>query len=282
MKYLSVILVFLFSAASVSSQVLNGSFDRFTGNVPNDWTVGNLVGTSQGDDTTSHSPFIKLDYAYDVSSGYNVILLDDTTASHPYGALLDAKVKKLTLKYRVSAFLYTVPKIAILLHDHTGFIYEVAQQVLVPTVMWASAEIDIPTKHRDLTGPNYIEIRIVSTAAPNLKGSGQQYFVMQIDEIALDTNASLAVSKPNSITNSLTITPNPASSQTRITYDLSSAEPITTTIYSVTGTEVRRILSPAGNTSGVMVETSDLPNGVYYVRSNIGNSTLSQKLVVAH
>ncbi len=278
-------LVVLVSATSVSSQVLNGTFDSWTGNLPNDWTVSSQAQSFQLKDTLTKDPYIQVHAPYFYADGLNLILLSDTTAAHPYGALLDPTVKRLTFKYALNGiYLSTVTKVTYLLRDHTGFIYAINQKQLKTYGGWNTEEFGIITTHRDLTGPNYIEIRFTSVTVGKATANDPvaTEFNFFLDDVALDTNASLSVSKPNSLASSLTVTPNPASSQTTINVVPSSPEAITTTIYSLIGTEVKRIVSSVGDASGVIVETSDLPNGVYFVRSNVGNSILSQKLVVAH
>lgn len=244
MKYISVILVFLFFATSAFSQVLNGTFDSFTGSVPNDWTVSPQAQSSQLKDTLTGDPYLKIHIPYVSTDGYNLILLDDTTAAHPYGALLDQKVKKLTFKYKMSSIpLGNSTKVTYLLRDHAGVIYDLNQKILPTYAFWNPIEVDIITKHRDLSGPNYIEIRFTSLTVgiPSGQAPAETEFNFFVDDVALDTNASLAVSKPNSEINSLTISPNPASSQTRITYNHQSTEPVTT-IYNIIGREVKRIV----------------------------------------
>ncbi len=283
MKYFFVIAFFLLSVTSASAQVLNGRFDKFTGDIPNDWTVSPDTKSRQLKDS-SGNPFVEISIPFNSPDGYSVIMLTNATPEHPYGALLDPKVKKLTFRYLLTNLvLSNIARVSYRLRDHTGYLYDVGQQVIRPTAYWDSAEFDIVTKHRDPTGQNYIELRFSSLApgSPN----GQPNYVISIfhlDDVVLDTNASLAVSKLTPTTNSLLITPNPASSQTRIIRNLQNAEPLTTMIYDITGVLVKRIHSSEDNTSGVIVETSDLPNGVYCVRSIVGNSVLSQKLVVAH
>ncbi len=285
MKYFFVIAIFLLSVTAASAQVLNGTFDKFTGDIPNDWTVTSYGTSIQLKDTLTGNPYVKVHVPYITTDGYNVILLSDTTAAHPYGAVLDPKVKKLTFRYKMSSIsLGNVTKVTYLLRDNTGFIYETNQQMLL-SAAWYSVEVDIINKHRgDLSGPNYIEIRFTSLTVgiPTGREASPTEFNFHLDDVVLDTNASLAVSKLTPTTNSLLITPNPASSQTRIIRNLQNAEPLTTMIYDITGVLVKRIHSSEDNNSGVIVGTSDLPNGVYYVRSIVGNSVLSQKLVIAH
>jgi hypothetical protein len=84
----------------------------------------------------------------------------------------------------------------------------------------------------------------------------------------------------------LSVTPNPASDRTRISYQLKSTAPVNLSVYDLTGKVVRTIQSgdrmASGTTHTVDLETGRLANGTYLVVLESAGVRKSAKLMVAH
>jgi hypothetical protein len=82
-------------------------------------------------------------------------------------------------------------------------------------------------------------------------------------------------------TDKLTIAPNPAAYVTAIRYSLPTAGPVNFKLYNVTGVLIKSYAKTSPTKDGVlMIDTKELPAGVYVLRFNSGNIGVTRKLVI--
>jgi len=73
--------------------------------------------------------------------------------------------------------------------------------------------------------------------------------------------------------------PNPANDFVQIGFANNTSSASTLTIVNGLGQEVKRELVPSG-VSSYKLTTDDLSSGIYFIKSNVGNSVTTQKLIV--
>jgi hypothetical protein len=79
----------------------------------------------------------------------------------------------------------------------------------------------------------------------------------------------------------LTITPNPASNITAVRYSLPAAGLVSFKLYNITGSLVKSYANATPSQDGaLMIDTKLLPSGVYVMRFNSGEITVTRKLVI--
>jgi hypothetical protein len=92
------------------------------------------------------------------------------------------------------------------------------------------------------------------------------------DKLAADTGFSISV-----------IAPHPVSTTATVRYNTTDSAPITLKLYSARGELVRTLLDAERQTQGtheVIVNTSDLPGGVYMLHLQQGNRRVIRRLVM--
>lgn len=82
----------------------------------------------------------------------------------------------------------------------------------------------------------------------------------------------------------LTAYPNPFAASTEIAYTLPAGAPVTLTVYSALGTQVKVVTQEfaAAGRNIVRIDGSDLPNGVYPYTLRAGNYSTSSMMIVRH
>ncbi|MDX1913044.1 MAG: T9SS type A sorting domain-containing protein, partial [Saprospiraceae bacterium] len=80
------------------------------------------------------------------------------------------------------------------------------------------------------------------------------------------------------------IMPNPASDQVLVQYTSDRAQTANVELYDMFGNMVRKTTraSVGAGSGAAQINTADLPNGMYFVRLNLGNSFATRKLTVQH
>lgn len=80
------------------------------------------------------------------------------------------------------------------------------------------------------------------------------------------------------------IMPNPASDQVLVQYTSDRAQTANVELYDMYGQLVRKTTraTVGAGTGAAQINTADLPNGMYFVRLNLGNSFATRKLTVQH
>ena len=105
-----------------------------------------------------------------------------------------------------------------------------------------------------------------------------------IDDVEYDTT-SLGVSASNkSAGATFSLLSNPISSHTNLRYNLPSASAIRAALYDVTGREVLQLplVDDASLSGSIPFDADELPNGMYYLRCDVGGNVTMLKVIVRH
>ncbi len=80
----------------------------------------------------------------------------------------------------------------------------------------------------------------------------------------------------------LTLYPNPVKDMATIIFQLKIASRTTISLYDITGREQRKVIAGMRNAGQNIIRfpVSDLPNGIYYLKLNLGDTTLFRKLTI--
>ncbi|HEX8297693.1 MAG TPA: T9SS type A sorting domain-containing protein [Rubricoccaceae bacterium] len=132
------------------------------------------------------------------------------------------------------------------------------------------------------------------TLAPNVPQMVRFAYVGGANQVALLTNAAAAQAlfptageADPSVAEGLSLraaTPNPASAQTALTFELDEAQAVRLAVYDVLGREVA-VVTDGARSAGVhtaTVDTRALPSGVYVARLTAGAQSVLRRFTVAH
>jgi hypothetical protein len=123
-----------------------------------------------------------------------------------------------------------------------------------------------------------------SSYVRELSGSGAPTWFSRPDENAmrLALNMTLNVEDISSVKESMTVSPNPFNESTLISYTLDMDKMVSYKLYDINGRLIEDVKlgnQGAGNHQ-ITVEAADLEAGVYYFNLRIGNSAVTEKLVI--
>ena len=123
-----------------------------------------------------------------------------------------------------------------------------------------------------------------SSYVRELSGSGNPTWFSRPDENAmrLALNMTLNVEDISSVKESLSVSPNPFNESTMISYTLDADKMVSYKLYDINGRLIEDVKlgnQGAGNHQ-INVEAADLEVGVYYFNLRIGNSAVTEKLVI--
>jgi len=138
------------------------------------------------------------------------------------------------------------------------------------------------SQYSDFTAPAgdiYYQIEAVkSTAAgiPDATGnSGSQTFISRSNIAAY--RANVGIDSPLNISNTISLTPNPARNRVEIHSELVNGESMKLTVYNLQGIAVKRIEM---NSTSLMIDISDLTSGMYFIELHNTEVKGKSKLIV--
>jgi hypothetical protein len=118
------------------------------------------------------------------------------------------------------------------------------------------------------------------------KGANTQEFyrhILPTDQIPIDPNLSQGIMGKKLITDEimLTIAPNPAQNVALVRYSLPVSGQVVLKLYNVTGALIKTCINSKQNKDGlVMIDTKEIPSGVYILRFSSGDIKMTRKLVI--
>lgn len=264
MKYLFTLVVFLcLSAPRAQSQIINGGFEEWTGNQPNGWSVEGFDSRKSSRQTGG--------FCY----GYISVYFQPANVLNGKFTITPG-VKGLSFWYSAN---YT-QETPLHFFYSTKFHGAASKLITLPISDWTKYNVNF-TEPNDSTALLLDSIIIIfSTVNNELQTGGISFWV---DDVTFETlRNEVSNSKTKEI--SLDIFPNPITNLATLRYHLASNATIIASIFDLTGRKVLKLptVSSTSETGSIPFDCDNLPNGMYYLRFETGETVLMRKIIVQH
>ena len=131
------------------------------------------------------------------------------------------------------------------------------------------------TENTDTDNSSYIR---------ELSGDGNYVWFSRPDEnaVRLSLNLSLNVEDIASVKESLTVSPNPFNESTMIEYTLDADKIVSYKLYDINGrlVEQEKLGNQASGNHSIKIDASSLDAGIYYFNLRVGDSAITEKLII--
>lgn len=267
MKYAFIIFAMIcFAAPSAYTQILNGGFEDWTGELPDHWAVSHTYDIHQSSE--AHSGKHSIQCTTCVINNYARGLRNAGTKL-PFG------MTRLSFWYKAKFDhfdWYGVATVGLSQNGVAGY-WSSAQ---LTTNGWTKVTFDFGNyTSRDSTVQDSIAFTVQFAMAAEFFNLDDVTFEAKPNDV--DFNTSLP------LTNIL-VFPNPVSFRSNLKYQINGILPIHASIFDVAGREVMKLPSvPSASGDGsIPFDVDDLPNGLYYLRFEAGGTTEMRKIIIQH
>jgi len=265
MKTALILLFFLFSAAILDAQVINGGFEEWDGSAPAGWSGEGNKGIGHSGNYCFH--WYKSYYG---APEFSLPFLRNTTNFKiPFGK------SSLTFWYKAK----TVGGNSSVILVKYIFFGGMASEPLLSSDQWRKGNV---ASVIEVTNPTASD-SIYFSFCIDYEGSTNVDFDFEVDDVMFETQNN-DVSGSNLQNTSISISPNPISSHAHLNLHLNAPASIHAAIYDVTGREVLLLpsLELASGDERIPFDVDEIPNGMYYVRCEVGSDVTMLKVIVQH
>ena len=124
-----------------------------------------------------------------------------------------------------------------------------------------------------------------SSYVRSLNGDGDPYWFSRTSELAvrLGFSETTAINEVAKLDLNMVVAPNPANDYTNVSYELKEAKKVSYKLYDVNGRTIvsEEFGSQASGVYKLNINTSSYDAGVYYLIMTVGESTVSEKIVIS-
>jgi hypothetical protein len=273
------ILLFLLLSTASRSQIINGGFEEWVNNTPVGWY-------GEGKDTDAHSgSFCFLWYRLCGGEPGDITIIANYNEGKERGLQIPIGKNIFAYWYKLSIVGITNPWGEYVYYDfiylHNGGAGHASSFPMMPTTTWTRATMDGTFYIVDSTVKDSLMIRFAAKYQPEKKDVVQ--FTFALDDVSFEEVLS-ADKLVGLAGKSFTISPNPISSHAHLNLHLENPASIHAAIYDITGRKVLDLpsLESASGDESIPFDVDEIPNGMYYLRCDIGGNTSVEKVIVCH
>ena len=288
MKKVTVFILFCFLTifllpAAIPAQILNGGFEQWTGNTPDNWLTNNAEGfyvpITQSNSNHSGSYSVKGEVV-----NYQTIAMPPMLISGGAGGgfTISEKYLSLTGYYEFAPVGGDELFISALLYNGSSPIGAGSIEILGSAASYTPFSVGIEYIDTQLI-PDNIVITIIIGASVGDPHSGSEF---KLDDLALSMTPTDVAVTPGTFPSSTVLNqnyPNPFNPSTTIGFSLPQNSEVSLTIYDLSGQVVTRLIDrqnmAAGYHSVPWKPNTVLPSGVYFYDLEAGTFSQSKRMV---
>lgn len=280
MRKLYTLAASLFLLTQANAQIQNGSFETWTGGVPNNWATFNLAGFNmviESNDAYAGSKAARInviDFFGSTSGGFLVT----GTIDNPFINTSQTGTK-VTFWYKFNNGANDIlTSFAGTTTAGSTDTLEAGNVFSTTTNVYTQGVIDLPS-----TSFNQIAVGFFITPFDTTSGNmpSANTFAL-IDDVKIETGVSLA--DVNSFNFLESVYPNPSNQIANVVYSINSASNVTIRTVDLNGRiiETQTMGNQGSGRYRVELDTRNYSNGIYFVEVQVNDLVAKQKLVVAH